>query len=147
MSSSKNCPGKSARQSAGPELDDLKTKIQENKSITAVTQGYQTSSFKLISAFFIFKCHYYYHYYYYFSFSAYIWCFYLNFTLFSLRVQIRLYCRAKCSTIKTFCYTNFSLYSSFYNVKSYTNLSLMVNEQKMAIQNFQMNLHPVQPSL
>ena len=32
----------------------------------------------------------------------------------------------------------------FYKVKSYTNLSLMINEQKIAIQNFQMNSHPVQ---
>ena len=31
---------------------------------------------------------------------------------------------------------------SFYNVKSYTNLSLMMNEQKIAVQNFQMNSHP-----
>ena len=31
--------------------------------------------------------------------------------------------------------------ASFYNVKSYTNLSLMMNEQKTAIQNFQMNSH------
>ena len=38
---------------------------------------------------------------------------------------------------------NFSWYSSFYNVKSYTNLSLMMNEQKIAKQNFQTNLHPV----
>ena len=30
----------------------------------------------------------------------------------------------------------------FYNVKSYTNLSLMMNEQKIALQNFQVNLHP-----
>ena len=35
------------------------------------------------------------------------------------------------------------IYSSFYNVKSYTNLSLMMNEQKIAIQNFQTNSHPV----
>ena len=37
--------------------------------------------------------------------------------------------------------TQISAYSSFYNVKSYTNLSLMMNEQKIAIQNFQTNLH------
>ena len=30
----------------------------------------------------------------------------------------------------------------FYYVKSYTNLSLMMNEQKIALQNFQMNSHP-----
>ena len=34
------------------------------------------------------------------------------------------------------------VYSSFYNVKSYTNLSLKMNEQKIAIQNFQTNSHP-----
>ena len=43
---------------------------------------------------------------------------------------------------RQFCYTNFSLYSSYYNVKSYTNLSLMMNEQKIAIQIFQTNSHP-----
>ena len=57
-------------------------------------------------------------------------------------VRIQLYRGAKCSTFKTFCYTNFSLYSSFYKVKSYTNLSLMMNEQKIAIQNFQTYLYP-----
>ena len=36
-------------------------------------------------------------------------------------------------------FTNFSLCSSFCNVKSYTNLSLMMNEEKIAVQNFQMN--------
>ena len=35
--------------------------------------------------------------------------------------------------------------SSFYNVKSYTNLSLMMSEQKIAIQNFQTNSHPALP--
>ena len=30
----------------------------------------------------------------------------------------------------------------FYNVKSYSNLSLMMNEQKIATQNFQRNSHP-----
>ena len=35
----------------------------------------------------------------------------------------------------------FRLYSSFYNAKSYTNLSLMMSGQKIVIQNFPMNLH------
>ena len=40
------------------------------------------------------------------------------------------------------CYTNFSLYSSFYNSESYTNFDHMINKQTIAIQNVQMNLHP-----
>ena len=63
------------------------------------------------------------------------------------RVRIPLYRGAKCSTFWTFGCTNFGLCSSFYNVKSYTNLSLMMNEQKIAIQNFQANSHPVIRSL
>ena len=57
-------------------------------------------------------------------------------------MRIWLYRGVKCSTFWTFCYTNFSVYSSFYNVKSHTNLSLMMNEQKIAMQNFHTNSHP-----
>ena len=36
----------------------------------------------------------------------------------------------------------YSSFYSFYNVKSYTYLSFMLNEQKIATQNFQANSHP-----
>ena len=36
------------------------------------------------------------------------------------------------------------VFSSLYNVKSYTKLGLMMNEQKIATQNFQTNSHPSQ---
>ena len=48
------------------------------------------------------------------------------------RVLICLYNRAKYSTFWKTCYTNFSLFNSFYNEKSYTNFSLMMKEQKIA---------------
>ena len=46
----------------------------------------------------------------------------------------------------TTCYTNFNLWSSFYNVKSWYNVYQLwpsvMNEQKIAIQNFKINWYP-----